>query len=80
MTAPRRSFVYERNLRNADLRDRMDVGQVASRLRVSNSTVYRLIRSGTLKAARFGPARGLQVYTASVEEYERAKQEEAGII
>jgi excisionase family DNA binding protein len=60
-------------------KSRMDVAQVANRLNVSRSTVYRLIRAGELKAAAFGLVRGLQVFEDSVEDYEHRKMEEAKV-
>lgn len=58
-------------------RNLLDVGQTARRLNLSKSTVYRLIHTGELKAAAFGPVRGFQVWGSSVEAYERRKTEEA---
>ena len=57
----------------------MDVSQVANRLGISRSSVYRLIHSGELRAAVFGPVRGYQIWVSSVEEYEKRKLEEAGM-
>mgnify|MGYP000435658594 CR=1 FL=1 len=58
-------------------RRRLDVAQTAQRLNISRRSVYRLIHSGELKAATFGPAKGFQVFEASIEKYEeqRANQE-----
>ncbi len=58
---------------------RLDVAQVAQRLGLSRSSIYRLIHSGELRAATFGPVRGYQVWEASVVEYEQRKLQEAGV-
>ncbi len=55
---------------------RLDTSQVAQRLNISRRSVYRLIHSGEIKAAAFGPVRGYQVWESSVEDYERRKEEE----
>jgi excisionase family DNA binding protein len=49
------------------LGDVMTVAEVASAMRVSTMTVYRLIRSGELHATRIG--RGLRVARSDVERY-----------
>ena len=45
----------------------LTVGEVAAIMRVSNMTVYRLIRSGELRAARVG--RGYRIRETDVEAY-----------
>ena len=45
----------------------LTVAEVASMLRVSTMTVYRLIRSGELAAARVG--RGYRIWDADVNAY-----------
>ena len=52
-------------------RDRLlTVGEVASELRVSNMTVYRLIKSGQLPAIRVG--KNYRLRQQDLEEYLRA--------
>lgn len=51
----------------------MTVAEVASGLRVSKMTVYRLIHTGELPAARIG--RSFRVTKIAVKEYLRACQE-----
>jgi len=57
---------------------RLDTFQVAKRLGISRRSVYRLIHSGELKAAAFGPVKGYQIWEESVREYERKKLDELG--
>ena len=45
----------------------LTVGEVARVLRVSNMTVYRLIRAGELRAARVG--RGYRIRESEVDAY-----------
>jgi excisionase family DNA binding protein len=59
--------------------DRIDVPTAARRLNVSRQTVYRLIHCGKLKGAAFGLVKGYQIWVSSIEEYEREKEEEAGV-
>jgi len=55
---------------------RLDTFQVAKRLGISRRSVYRLIHSGELKAAAFGPVKGYQVFESSVEDYKKRKEEQ----
>lgn len=54
----------------------LSVAEVARRMRVSNMTVYRLIRSGTLPAQRVGNQ--YRVREADVETYLRNAYSDAG--
>lgn len=47
----------------------LDVSQVAKRLNVSRSTVYRLIESGELKASKFGTCYCLRISESDVEAF-----------
>ncbi len=60
--------------------NRLDVAQVARRLNLSRSSVYRLIHAGELRAAAFGPVKGFRVWESSVEEYERKKLYESEVV
>ena len=52
------------------------VSEVASALRVSRMTVYRMVKDGTLDAVRFG--RSFRIREDSVESYLRAAVVTAG--
>lgn len=52
------------------------VAEVAKRLRVSNMTVYRLVKSGQLPAVRVG--RGYRIPEADLERYLEARYMDAG--
>ena len=52
------------------------VAEVARRLRVSNMTVYRLVRSGDLPAVRVG--RGYRIRETDVMEYLQKRYMDAG--
>jgi excisionase family DNA binding protein len=52
------------------------VSEVASALRVSKMTVYRMVKDGTLDAVRFG--RSFRIREDSVESYLRAAVVTAG--
>jgi excisionase family DNA binding protein len=54
----------------------LTVAEVATRMRVSKMTVYRLVHSGTLPAVRFG--RTFRVPAAAVDEHIRAATYAAG--
>ena len=54
----------------------MTVAEVASRMRVSKMTVYRLVHSGQLEAVRVG--RSFRVTEEAVEEYIRRSFYQAG--
>ncbi len=54
----------------------LTVAEVASRMRVSKMTVYRLVHSGELPAVRFG--RSFRVQRGAVEELIRVARYEAG--
>ncbi len=52
------------------VRDRLlMVAQVAKRLTVSKSTVYRMIDSGKLPSVRVGPVNGIRVRESAVAAY-----------
>jgi excisionase family DNA binding protein len=51
----------------------MDVSQVARRLNVSRSTVYRLIDQGILPASRLGTAYCIRVLEEDVERYRQER-------
>jgi excisionase family DNA binding protein len=52
------------------VKDRLlEVVQVAKRLTVSKSTVYRVIDSGKLPSVRVGPVNGIRVRESAVEGY-----------
>lgn len=53
--------------------NRLDGAQTARRLQISRQSVYRLLHSGELRAAAFGPVKGFQVWKSSVEDYEQKK-------
>jgi excisionase family DNA binding protein len=52
------------------------VAEVARRLRVSNMTVYRLVKSGQLPAVRVG--RGYRIREADLQRYLEARYSDAG--
>jgi excisionase family DNA binding protein len=52
------------------------VAEIARRLRVSNMTVYRLVRSGQLPAVRVG--RGIRVREDDVRRYLEQRYMDAG--
>jgi excisionase family DNA binding protein len=52
-----------------------DVSQVAKKLGIARSTVYRLIEAGELKAGRFGLKNGIRI---SEKELLRFKREREG--
>lgn len=52
------------------------VAEVARRLRVSNMTVYRLVKSGQLPAVRVG--RGYRIREADLQRYLEARFMDAG--
>jgi excisionase family DNA binding protein len=54
----------------------LTVGEVARQLRVSNMTVYRLIKSGDLAAVRIG--RGYRLLEADVRKYLDKRYMDAG--
>jgi excisionase family DNA binding protein len=54
----------------------LTVGEVARHLRVSNMTVYRLVKSGQLSAVRVG--RGYRVRRSDVERYLARRFMDAG--
>lgn len=54
----------------------MTVGEVASVLRVSNMTVYRLINAGQLPAVRIG--RSFRVHEDDLDQYLAARHTKAG--
>jgi excisionase family DNA binding protein len=54
----------------------LTVAEVATRMRVSKMTVYRLVHSGTLPAVRFG--RTFRVPATAVDEHIRAATYAAG--
>lgn len=54
----------------------LTVAEVASRMRVSKMTVYRVVHSGELPAVRFG--RSFRVQRAAVEDLIREARYEAG--
>ena len=47
----------------------LDVNQVAQRLNVGRTTVYRLIESGKLPASRFGTAHCIRIRENDVEKF-----------
>jgi len=47
----------------------LDVNQVAQRLNVGRTTVYRLIESGDLPASRFGTAHCIRILEKDVEKF-----------
>jgi len=47
----------------------LDVSQVAKRLNVSRSTVYRLIERGDLQASKFGTSYCIRVSESDVEDF-----------
>ena len=49
----------------------LDVSQVAKRLNVSRSTVYRLIELGDLQASRFGTSYCIRVSESDVEDFKK---------
>jgi excisionase family DNA binding protein len=51
----------------------LDVTQVAKRLNVGRSTVYRLIEQGVLPASRLGTAHCIRVLEQDVERYRMAR-------
>ena len=53
----------------ADAPTYLTIAEVATMMRVSKMTVYRLVKSGTLAAARFG--RSYRIPEAAVEVYLR---------
>ncbi|NCC25409.1 MAG: DNA-binding protein [Deltaproteobacteria bacterium] len=61
--------------KNEKPEDLLDVAQVAARLTVSPSTVYRLIHEGTLPAARFGVRHGVRVRAGDVDRFEKGRKE-----
>ena len=54
----------------------LTVGEIARRLRVSNMTVYRLVRSGRLPAVRIG--RGYRIREEDVRRYLDQRYMDAG--
>lgn len=52
------------------------VAEVAKRLRVSNMTVYRLVKSGQLPAVRVG--RGYRIREADLQRYVESRFMDAG--
>lgn len=54
----------------------MTVAEVARRLRVSNMTVYRLVKSGELSAVRIG--RGYRIREDDVRKYLEKRYMDAG--
>lgn len=54
----------------------LTVGEVARQLRVSNMTVYRLIKSGQLGAVRVG--RGYRILEEDVRKYLQQRYMDAG--
>ncbi len=54
----------------------LTVNEIARRLRVSNMTVYRLVRSGDLPAVRVG--RGYRIREGDVERYLQRRYMDAG--
>ncbi|MGH2748221.1 MAG: helix-turn-helix domain-containing protein [Actinomycetota bacterium] len=54
----------------------LTVGEIARRLRVSNMTVYRLVRSGRLPAVRIG--RGYRIREDDVRRYLDQRYMDAG--
>ena len=54
----------------------MTVGEVARQLRVSNMTVYRLVKSGQLAAIRIG--RGYRIREEDVRRYLEQRYMDAG--
>jgi excisionase family DNA binding protein len=62
--------VAERSRQGVFVKDRLlMVAQVAKRLTVSKSTVYRMIDSGKLPSVRVGPVYGVRVRESSVEAF-----------
>lgn len=57
----------------------MDVTQVAKRLCVGRSTVYRLIEQGDLPASKHGTAYCIRVREGDVEQFIRANRDAANI-
>ncbi len=47
----------------------LDVSQVAKRLNVGRTTIYRLIEAGELPASRFGTAHCIRILERDVEEF-----------
>jgi len=47
----------------------LDVSQVAKRLNVSRSTVYRLIERGAIQASKYGTSYCIRVLESDVEEF-----------
>ncbi|HWL66417.1 MAG TPA: helix-turn-helix domain-containing protein [Actinomycetota bacterium] len=54
----------------------LTVGEVARHLRVSNMTVYRLVKSGQLSAVRIG--RGYRIREADMHKYLEQRYMDAG--
>ena len=52
---------------------RLEVSVVANRLNVSAPTVYRLIKSGRLRAMRLGASQCVRVLESSVESFELSR-------
>ena len=55
----------------------LDVNQVAARLSVSRSTVYRLIESGDLPASRLGTAHCIRILESDVEAFMKKRDQES---
>ncbi|MFN2389989.1 MAG: helix-turn-helix domain-containing protein [Actinomycetota bacterium] len=62
--------------RNAIASDYLTVAEVARRLRVSNMTVYRIVKAGQLAAVRVG--RGYRIREADVQRYLQQRYMDAG--
>ncbi len=57
-------------------RDFLTVGEVARQLRVSNMTVYRIVKAGQLPAVRVG--RGYRIREMDVQRYLEQRYMDAG--
>jgi len=53
------------------------VATVARLLQISESSVYRMIRKGELKAIRTGPKKGFRVPAPALEEFLKRRNQEA---
>ena len=58
---------------------RLEVSVVANRLNVSAPTVYRLIKSGRLRAMRLGASQCVRVLESSVESFELSRVGGGGV-
>ena len=62
-----------------DKDQKLDVDQAATYLRISRSSIYRLIRAGELQAEPTGPKHGLMVRESSLEEFVQRREAQSCI-